>query len=162
MPRARPCFAVLALLFALTSAAGTAQAQEQPGIGPTSSSEVRLYVGMWTAHLKDLGRGFDNNWLLGVSWEGYYGGTFVNSYGDRAFTLGIQRKIAQSTSGTVQPGVGWRLGLVTGYDTRFSRFASVSPILPFGQLVGEVGVGQTGVEMGWTPLTASLGPSFSF
>jgi hypothetical protein len=134
---------------------GSAQAHPTDG---GSSVGVRLYVGLWTTHLRNPGRGFDSNWLVGVGWRGLYGGTFVNSFGTRAFAAGLARPLARSDEGRVARGVGYRLGLVTGYDERFIGLAGTLPILPMAQLVGDVAVGRTGVELAWSGLVASLGP----
>jgi hypothetical protein len=113
---------------------------------------------MWTAHLGDLGQGFQRSWLLAITWRGLYGGSFVNSFGDRAFTAGIERPLLRSADHTVTSGVGYRLGLVTGYDERLLGLASKLPVLPLLQLMGDLAVGRTGVELAWTAKVASLGP----
>jgi len=113
---------------------------------------------MWTTHLCDVGRGLENNWLVGVGWRGLYGSTFVNSYGSRAFALGVERSMSRATDGVIERGIGYRLGLVTGYDRRFHPFADKVPALPIAQLVGDVASGPTSVELAWTGLVASLGP----
>src|SRR5262245_22757181 len=53
----------------------------------------RLYFGMWTTHLKEHVVAFDNNWVIGMSYHGYFGATFINSFGRRAFSGGLQRTI---------------------------------------------------------------------
>jgi hypothetical protein len=158
----------LALLLAILPTSAAARSHPgtrgdfDNGTAEGGPDEARIYVGMWTAHLRDLRRGFDNNWLVGVVWRGYYAGTFVNSYRRRAFTAGIQGAIVRGENGAIVPGVGYRLGLVTGYDGRFSAIATKTPVLPVAQLLGDVQVGPTGVELGWAGLVASLGPKFRF
>ncbi len=117
---------------------------------------------MWTSHFRHLREGLANNWLVGVGWKGYYAGTFVNSYGNRAFTAGIQRTVARGGSGSVIPILGYRLGLISGYDSRFLALAGKTPVLPMAQLTGVLEVGPTGVGLAWSGLVASLVPSFRF
>lgn len=129
---------------------------------PSDRSEFRLYVGMWTSHLRNVKAGVDNNWLLGVQWRGMFGGTFVNSFGKRSFTAGIQRTFHGTDEDRNAATLGYRLGLVTGYDERFLPVAARSPVLPLAQVVGDVGVGPTRMELAWAGLIASLAPSVQF
>ena len=124
---------------------------------PTSAS-LRLHLGMWTSHLSDIRRGLDTNWLVAVGWRGAFGGTFINSFGDRAFALGIERAVSRIEDGRVARGVGYRLGLVTGYDERLVPVASRVPVLPALQLTGDLSVGRTGVEVAWAGKVATVGP----
>src|SRR5690606_17633156 len=63
----------LAALLTLVPVGSEAQ---QSGSGGTSAvsteapagPQLRVYVGMWTVHLRDLGRGLQQNWALGVAW----------------------------------------------------------------------------------------------
>lgn len=126
--------------------------------GPAPSRALRIHVGLWTSHLRDLGRGLESNWLLGVGWRGVYGGTFVNSFGQRAFAAGVEKPWVRRDEGRVGRGVGYRLGVVTGYDDRFLGLAGKLPILPMAQVVGDVAVGPSGVELAWSGLVASVGP----
>lgn len=128
----------------------------------TEDSGVRVYVGLWSTHIRDIGRGLRQNWLLGLGWRGYYCGTFINSFGNRSFTAGIQRTVARGEDEGVMPSFGFRLGLVSGYDERFMGIASKTPVLPMGQLLGSLETGRTGVEVGYAGLVATIGPTFRF
>lgn len=137
--------------------AGPVVAQSDMSDAPPGGG-LRLHVGMWTSHLRDLGRGLENNWLMGVGWRGLYGSTFVNSYGSRAFAFGVEKSMTRVEDGGLDRGLGYRIGLVTGYDRRFHPFADKVPALPIAQLVGDVARGPTSVELAWSGLVASLGP----
>jgi hypothetical protein len=141
---------------------GTAAAQDPGTAASSEPPSVRVYVGLWTTHFRDIGKGLRQNWLLGVNYRGFYGGTFVNSFGGRSFTAGIQRTVARGADGTVVPRAGYRLGLVTGYDERFWSLAGKTPVLPFPQILGGVDSGITGIELGIAPLVATLGPNLFF
>jgi hypothetical protein len=81
---ARPLMLVFLLLGGFP---GRADALPRPDGDHSATEEFanrRLYVGMWTLHFRELERGLDNNWALGVAWSGIYGATFINSFGNRA------------------------------------------------------------------------------
>jgi len=147
--------AILLVLLALASPSpGEAQAVDERSRG----HGLRLHVGMWTSHLTRVRHGVEANWLVALGWRGLYGGTFVNSFGDRAFAAGIERFVTRAGGGTVTRGVGYRLGLVTGYDERLMGLAGKTPVLPALQVIGDVAVGRTGLELAWTGKVATMSP----
>ena len=141
---------------------GTSVAQNPEPAASVDAPRLRVYVGLWTTHFRDIKQGLTQNWLLGVNYRGAYAGTFVNSFGNRSFTAGIQRTVARGAGGTFVPSAGYRLGLVTGYGEEFWSLAGKMPVLPFPQLLGGVDSGITGVELGIAPLVATLGPNLFF
>jgi hypothetical protein len=152
----KPTLVVLIVILALAGPSrGAAQSAAESS---RASYGVRLHVGMWTMHLSDLGGGLESNWLVAVTWRGVYGGTFVNSFGRRSFAGGIERPLLRSQDHGVAAGLGYRFGLVTGYDERFLGLASRLPALPMLQLMGDVAVGRTGVELAWVAKVATMGP----
>jgi hypothetical protein len=146
---------LLLILACVLPSEGAAQAEPR---APAGTQGVRLYVGMWTTHLAHVSRGLEANWLLGVGWRGYFGGTFVNSFGGRGFALAIERSVVRADEGRVVRGLGYRLGLVTGYDERLVGLAGLTPVLPAFQLTGDVAVGRTGLELAWTGKVATMSP----
>jgi hypothetical protein len=120
-------------------------------------ADRRLYLGMWTIHFRDLDRGLDNNWLLAVSWGRIYGATFVNSFGKRAYSTGVQRTVARWNSRTVSLGLGYRAGLVTGYDERLFPLAGKTPVLPLLQPLINVDASRLGLELSYSGVIASAG-----
>jgi hypothetical protein len=159
-----PASAALAIAVGLTAPPpAAAQTVDPDGAGVSHLNPgLRIYVGMWSTHVLDIGRGLKQNWLVGAGWRGYYGGTFINSFGDRSFVAGIQRTLVRGDSGAVVPAFGYRLGIVTGYDERFTRIARKVPVLPMAQIKGDFEMGRTGLEVGWAGLVASLVPTMSF
>jgi len=122
-----------------------------------SAADRRLYVGMWTIHFRDLDRGLDNNWVLGLSWGRFYGATFVNSFGKRAYSLGVQRTVARWDSRIVSAGLGYRAGLVTGYDGRLFHLAGETPVLPLVQPLITLDTNRLGLELSYAGVIASAG-----
>jgi hypothetical protein len=118
--------------------------------------KTRIYVGMWTSHVRDPGRGLETNSLLGVAWRGWFGGTFINSYGDRAVSAGMQRGITRTAERPLTASLGYRAGIVTGYDERFLALAERTPVVPFAQLIGGIDHQRVGAEVAFAGLTASV------
>jgi hypothetical protein len=156
----------LVVVTSLNTAAARAQT---PDPAETTSSEhgrrpqpTRLYLGMWTKHLKDRDRPIDSNWLVGVSFHGIYGGTFRNSFGRRAYAAGLQRTFAPASKGPFGGALGFRVGLVSGYDGRFMRIARDVPVLPMAQVFVNLDYHRVGVEVSYTILVTSLAMSYRF
>jgi hypothetical protein len=143
------------LVLALVAAPAAAEPADSASARP-AAERTRLYLGMWSAHVRDLGRGVDGNGLLGIAWRGYYAATFINSYGDRAVAAGIQRSFTAPRDGAFTKALGYRAGLVTGYDERFFGVGDKVPALPFAQLVGSVDYHNVGVELAYAGVVGSL------
>jgi len=140
-----------------------AQASVSPRFVPGDSTEARspamrtrIYVGMWSTHLRDINEGLDGNSLIGFAYRGFFGATFINSFGDRAVCLGLQRDFTPAADGVLTTGIGYRLGLITGYDERFFGIGDNVPVIPFIQLVGVVDYRNLGVELAYAGIVASL------
>jgi hypothetical protein len=151
-----PRLAALVLALSCTLALSVdAQTDSARGDG---SRAVRLHVGMWTTHLLRPTKGLDANWLVAVAWNGMYGGSFINSFGDRTFAAGLERSLARSDGGRLARGVGYRIGVVTGYDERLTGIAGTIPILPAFQMTSDVAIGGTGLELAWAGKVATMSP----
>ena len=122
----------------------------------------RIYFAMWTTHLKNDVLVLDSNWVIGMSGRGYFGATFLNSYGRRAFTAGIQRTIVAGARGPLGAVLGYRLGFLTGYDGRLTPFARKTPVLPLAQPFFAIDVQHVGVEVSCTIVVASVAVSYGF
>ncbi len=145
---------VALLITAFPSKVGAQQAHSEA----QSHYGIRLHVGMWTSHFSNLSKGLDANWLVAMGWRGIYGGTFVNSFGSRAFAVGIERPLVRDDGGGVSTGLGYRFGVVTGYDERLIGLAGKTPVLPALQVMGDVAVGRTGLELAWAGKVATMSP----
>jgi hypothetical protein len=127
-----------------------------------SRQSTRLYFGMWTMHLKRDVIALDNNWAVGVAWHGFFGATFVNSFGRRAFTGGLQRTIVSTRPAPLGVSVGYRLGVVTGYDGRFMPLARKTPVLPLVQPFVSIDITHVSVEVSYTFVVISTAISYRF
>ncbi len=121
---------------------------------------TRLYLGMWTVHLKHDTVALKNNWLVGVAYRRFFGATFMNSFGRRAYAAGYQRTAISSRRGALTASLGFRLGAISGYDGRFMRIARSTPVLPLMSVFGNVDVGRVGVELSYTIVVVSVAMSY--
>ncbi len=93
----------------------------------------RVYAGMWTFHFRWQESGIKRNPVLALSWNGVFVGTFVNTYEVRTFTAGYQEELLEVEVSGVRLGLGYRAGLMTGYDERLHPLADRSPVFPLVQ-----------------------------
>jgi hypothetical protein len=122
----------------------------------------RMYLAMWTSHLRLNPLAFDNNWAFGLSYRGFFGATFLNSYGRRAFTAGWQRTLVSGSRPGLGIASGVRLGLISGYDDRLMPLAGKTPVLPLIQPFVVVDVGHVGLDVSYTFVVVSLALSYRF
>jgi hypothetical protein len=117
---------------------------------------------MWTVHFRDWDRGVENNWLVGASWRGIYAATFINTFGDRAYAAGYQGMLLRWDPGVIAVGLGYRVGLVTGYDERFMKLAAKTPVIPLIQPRLALDRKRLGVELSYSGVVASGGFAVRF
>ena len=123
---------------------------------------TRIYVGMWTWHMKDPHGPIDNNWLAGIVYRGFFAGTYVNSFGKRAYTAGIQRSLARLGEDRTRAFFGYRLGAVSGYDGRFMGVAHKTPVLPIASAFAIVERDGLGIEVSYTFVVLSAAMTYRF
>jgi hypothetical protein len=140
----------------------TAPASEQETRPAPKRRPTRVYFGMWTTHLKHDVITLDNNWVVGLTWRGLFGATYLNSFGRRAFTGGIQRTILSAEPRPIGASLGFRLGFVTGYDGRFMRIARETPVLPLAQPFVSIDVQRVSFEISYTFVVVSVATSYRF
>lgn len=122
----------------------------------------RLYVGMWTTHLNQDVVTLDANWAVGLAHRGYFGATFLNSFGKRAYAGGLQRTVLATDPRFLSASLGFRLGFITGYDGRLMAIARKTPVLPLIQPFGVLDVGPVGFDVSFTFVVASVALSYKF
>jgi hypothetical protein len=127
---------------------------------PRVAMRTRVFTGMWSTHLRDAKDGLQKNSLIGLAYHGYYAATFINSFGDRALTAGLQRSFSDAGLGPLCKSLGYRAGLITGYDQRFFGIGDKLPVIPFVQLTGHVDYRNAGLEIAYAGVVASLIVSF--
>ena len=118
-----------------------------------------LYLGMWSTHLTDPDLDVQNNWLIALNIEGFFVGTFINSYDKRSWAAGIERRLwSVGKKNGFNASLGYRLGLMTGYEERFTIFFGHSPIILFPELISNIAYKNVGFQIGysWTVVTGGF------
>ncbi|MGC1952945.1 MAG: hypothetical protein WA970_10320 [Gammaproteobacteria bacterium] len=111
------------------------------------SGQDNFYLGMWSHHfLKDNDQYETTNNLIGISYGGYYFGTFVNSYDDRTWSGGVQRDVYGSRWRRLNLESGYRAGLLYGYDTITLGNTKLGPLF---QVYADVSYRQFGLQFSW-------------
>jgi hypothetical protein len=126
------------------------------------SRHDRVMVFMTTIHASHLDEGWSNDQALGVAWRGLYGGTFRTTHGPRGWSLGIERAWVERAAGPFETSLGFRGGLVYGYDRRLGWLAEEYPVLPFIQPLGSVAVGPVALDVAWAWVVFSLSAAVRF
>jgi hypothetical protein len=162
-------FGLVGLLVAGLPALGWTQDAGATASGPVADVDddhprepSRMYLAMWTSHLKLNPLAFDNNWAFGLSYRGFFGATFLNSYGRRAFTAGWQRTLVSGSPAGLEIASGLRLGLISGYDDRLMPLAGETPVLPLIQPFLAVDRGHIGVDVSYTFVVVTVALGYRF
>ena len=90
---------------------------------------------MWTLHIDHADEGLSNDDLWGVMYRGGFAATFITTHGPRGYTVGLERNWASGERGPLAGMLGFRAGLVYGYDERLGWVAGKCPIIPLLQPV---------------------------
>ena len=118
--------------------------------GKPSNDALLLEMLVW--HFREHSRKNDrwNSQLLGVLYKGIYATTFLNSFSDRAFGCGVSRDYYQKhLSKNSEIDLGYKLGIVTGYDVRMMPLAKYTPVLPVIMPSLDFRYRRANVELSW-------------
>lgn len=127
------------------------------------SDQHRLYLGLWSAHTFESDfPDFFSNRGLGVQYRSLFAVSFVNSYGERSLAAGAERAWAQWDAGPLDATLGFRAGLIYGYDEKLLDVAGVIPILPLLQPMAMLRLGPFVADVGWVPRVMSVSGSLVF
>lgn len=126
------------------------------------SEEDRVVVFMTTIHSSHLDEGWSNDEAIGVIWRGVYGGTFRTTHGPRGWSLGLERQWIGVAAGPLEGGVGFRTGLVYGYDRRLGWLADEYPVLPFLQPLVYGSLGPVALDAAWAWVVLSVSAALRF
>ncbi|MDR3477547.1 MAG: hypothetical protein P4M14_05890 [Gammaproteobacteria bacterium] len=129
------------------------------------ANDPTLALGMWSYHLKKEQDDMDNsrNDLIGLAYRGVFVGTLVNSQRRRSYVIGLQRYWRTETIGQdLKWQLGYRLGLIYGYDRKFGRIAEQIPVLPFPQVISDLTWKHFGWELSYTWVVVSTSFYYRF
>ena len=123
----------------------------------------RLLLGMTTYHIGDEDReGWQNDYAIGLVARSVFAATFVTTHGDRALTAGFERAWFSAASGPHALWVGFRAGLMYGYDEELGWLAGAVPVLPYAQPLVYGRVGPLALDVGYTWVVLSVTASVAF
>ncbi len=114
------------------------------------------YLGMWSYHFVDDNEEYQSTHdLIGFTYKGVFLGTFENSRNDRTWGGGLQRDIYRTTWGILSTEIGYRLGVMYGYDKMELYDSGLFPLL---QLYSDVRYKNLGIQFSWggSALTAGF------
>jgi len=109
----------------------------------------RIYLGMWSYHFRKKARHDDDSNNLGVSLvhKGYYAAAFKNSYNDLTISAGIQRSWCECPiRKNFDFILGYRLGLIYGYDERMDKTAGRMKVFPYILPFADLQYKKVGIE----------------
>ena len=115
-----------------------------------------LYLGMWTLHFQPGDDQESVNNLLGLTYKGYFLGTFRNTHRDQVIAVGWHRALYKDKWGVFDVEAGYRLGLMYGYTKFLPKLA------PLPQAVIDIDYNGFGVELAWAGVVFSGGFYYRF
>ena len=119
-----------------------------------------IYLGMWSYHFIDNDDDYQTTHnLLAITYHGFFGGTFINSLDDRAWGAGVQRDVYGTELGIFSMEIGYRLGLLYGYDSMQMANTGLFPLL---QVYSDLHYEHVGVQLAWAGSTVTAGFFFRF
>lgn len=127
-----------------------------------TSAQDRVLFGMWSYHLRDLESGAPSNGLMGIVYKGFVGATFITTHGPRGWVLGVERNWIAAGAGPAEVMLGYRAGLLYGYDGRLFRLAELTPVIPFFQPVVFMRAGRLTLDATYTYVVVSFTAGFRF
>ncbi len=128
-----------------------------------SPDRDRVIFGLWVMHpFEPQFPEIDGTRGLGGLYGHWFGTTFVNSYDERTFALGIERDWLRFGVAETAVGVGYRVGLIAGYDERLVEIAGHTPVLPFAGVVVWGRVGPVAVDSYYVYRAITLETSLVF
>lgn len=127
-----------------------------------ASTEDRILWGMWSTHLNRKNDIWQNDQILALIYRGIYAATFRTTHGPQAYTLGVERSWVDGSAGPLFGMLGFRGGLMYGYDGRLGWVAEKYPVLPYVQPVlhGRLGPLTTDLTYTWVVLSLTAGLRF--
>lgn len=119
----------------------------------------KLLLGMWTVHLSGgTDRDHVSNNTVGLVYHSAFLATFNNTYGRQSVAGGLERAwVSKQLNSHTHISLGYRLGLIYGYDKRLMPLAGQTPIIPFAQIIADMSYRRVGVEISYTGIVISAG-----
>ena len=120
----------------------------------------RMYLGMWTAHLSPDDDHQNRNNLFGITWNGLYGGTFINTWNDRVYSAGVQRALYRNRWHGFDIEAGYRLGMM--YCPEGYKGIGDQQFTPLPQLIADIDYNGFGMQFSWAGVVMTAGFYYRF
>ena len=118
-------------------------------------AENSINLGMWSYHFIDNDDSYRTTHnLIAITYKGIFAGTFENSKDDRTWTAGIQRDVYRTNLGVLSVDIGYRLGLMYGYETMEIADSGIFPLL---QVYSDLRYKMVGVQFSWAGSVVTAG-----
>jgi hypothetical protein len=126
------------------------------------SAGSALYSGWWTLHLRNTRKGIHNNHFWGATVRGFNAGTFMTSYGDRAWEATVERTWLSGRVGPTSGRLGYRAGFLYGYDEELLPIAGRVPVLPMMEVTVDAAYKHLGVQLAYAGIVVTAGGFYRF
>ncbi len=114
-----------------------------------------IYLGMWSHHFIDNSDDYQTTHnLLAITYRGFYGGTFQNSLRRSYLGGGIPRDVYRTNIDIISIEIGYRLGILYGYDSMELYDNGLFPLL---QLYSDLDYKNVGVQFSWAGSALTVG-----
>ncbi|MGI9536945.1 MAG: hypothetical protein ACR2PB_07735 [Desulfocapsaceae bacterium] len=114
-----------------------------------------IYLGMWSHHIIDNDDEYQTTHnLLGITYRGFFGGTFINSVDEQAWGAGVQRDLYSTKYEVISMELGYRLGVLYGYDSMQMANSGLFPLL---QMYADLHYEHIGIQLSWAGSAITAG-----
>ncbi len=145
------------------AAAAAEQGRGWTAIFGREYSRPHVIVGVWALHpFEPQFPEFDWTQGFGVRSHQWLAAAFVNSYDRVAFMAALERYWWVGDYSAIDIGIGYRVGLLSGYDERLLSLAGRVPALPFTGLLVWTDLGPFSLDVfyAYRGITVETGLSF--
>lgn len=119
-----------------------------------------IYAGMWSYHFIEDDDSYQTTHnLLGLTYKGIFAGTFENSKSENVWAIGCQRDMYNMTMDAISIDMGYRVGLMYGYDNLQLFNTGIFPLI---QLYSDLTYKRLGIQLAWAGSAVTAGFIFCF
>lgn len=116
-----------------------------------------IYIDMWVNHLLGGFPPLQHDEYFGATVDGWHGATFLNSRRGRCWTGGVERNWGSWQPNGWRASLGYRLGLLYGYDGRMLPLAAKTPILIAPEILFDLDYRRVGIQVGYAGVVVTVG-----
>jgi hypothetical protein len=115
------------------------------------------YFSWQTLHLRKTRDGVEEQHFFGATVRGFHAGTFMTSYDDRAYVVGLERVWLRGEGLGFSAQAGYRIGLMYGYTDELTWLAGRTPILPGATVMLDLAWKMIGIQFGYHGIVVTGG-----